>query len=540
MIKTYIAYIVNNKLKKFISVLAAAIFLISSLASCAVMDGSTGTSKSSAKQEKANTVTDISNSKTPAEPVEIGIYINHTLYPQKEWKGPIPEEVTKRTGVKLKFTIASDDKQLLLLIASGDLPEMIFADYSYFKRLSDYRLCYSWNKLIELYAPDFSIDKKRSALYTVSDGNFYTILDQYGTEAEWNAEKYAMPTGGGLCFRRDLLWKLGNPGINSLGDLDRVLDMAKNQYQGLTPLIMNTNMKGAYIAQQYGLSMNKGFVEDSQGKILYYIKQQGMLDYYKTMNLFYRKGYIDPKNYVYKNEEESYEMAVSGKGFAFMDMNGSADKLNIKSKAEGTDYKFVQLVEPISDRAAYYNTSIGWSGVFITKNNKHPKEAINLMKFLSSKEGQRLSYWGEEGRHWTMNSNGYPEFSINTGDDKALVSEGMKWSGLFANNAITEGLFNYNPKLAQTAAAAAEIKKRTIYRPELGLLLPDVNTPENSIKSRVDEMIKNEEIKIYLAKSEEDCVKAYNNMLMTAEQLGLSKLENWADSEYSGVKALFK
>lgn len=514
-----------NKLKKVISALFVATLFISLLSSC---DGN---------DKKPDAIKPTSGK---ANPVEIEMFINHPSYPLKEWKGPIPEEITKRTGVKLNFTIASDDKQLLLLIASGDLPEMIFADYSYFKRLSDYRLCYSWNKLIELYSPDFAIDKKISDLYKVSDGNFYTILDQYGTEKDWNSAKYAMPVGGGLCFREDLMEKLGNPPVNSIDDLDMVLNKAREQYQGLTPLIMNINSKGAYIAMQYGLAMNKGFIENSYGKIIYYIKQPGMLDYYKTMNLFYRKGYIDPKNYVYKNEEEAYEMAVNGKCFAFMDVNGAADKLNIKSEAEGTDYKFVQLIKPISDKAANLNTSIGWSGVFISKNNKHPKEAINLMKFLSSEEGQRLSYWGEEGRYWKMNREGYPEFRVNTGDDTVLVREGMKWCGLFANSAITEGLFNYNPDLPQTAAAATEIKNLTKYRPELGLLLPEANTPENSIKSRVDEMIKNEEIKIYLARSEEDCIKAYNNMLMYAGQMGLSKLENWADSEYGQVKALFK
>lgn len=529
-----------QKINKEIFSLAVVFLLILSLASCGGTDQTIGSLKSPTNKEGTHQAIEQTKSPAPAGPVEIEMFINHTWYPLKEWKGPVPEEITRRTGVKLKLTIASDDKQFLLLIASGELPEMIFADNSYFKRLSDYRLCHSWNKLIDQYAPDFQIDKKKSDLYTVSDGNFYTVLDQFGTEDDWNSAKYAMPTGGGICFRKDLLEKLGNPPVNSIDDLDKVLNMAKNQYQGLTPLTMNTNWKGNYVALQYGLAMNKGFAEDSQGKVVYYIRQQGMLDYYKTMNRFYRKGYIDPKNYVYKNEDESYEMAVDGKCFAFMDLNGAAEKLDIKSEAEGTDYKFVQLISPISDRAEYYNTSIGWSGVFITKNNKHPRESINLMKFLSSEEGQRLSYWGKEGQHWTMNPEGYPEFKINTGDDTALVKEGMKWSGLFANNAITEGLFNYNPNLKQTAAASAEIKKRTIYRPELGLLLPEVNTPENSIKSRVDEMIKNEEIKIYLAKSDEDCIKAYNSMLMTAEVLGLSRLEGWADSEYDKVKALFK
>ncbi len=491
-------------------------------------------------QRSPSTTAEGGSTARPIAPVEIEMYINHPWYPLREWKGAIPEEITKRTGVGLKLKIASDDKQLLMLIASGELPEMIFADYSYFKRLSDYRLSYSWNKLIEQYVPDFEIDDRTASVYRVSDGNFYTVLNEFGTSEDWKSEEYAMPIGGGLSLRKDLYEKLGSPSINSLEELEKVLDMAKEQYQGLAPLVMNPSWKGTFISYQYGLAMNKGFVENDNGKAIYYIKQEGVLDYYKTMNRFYRKGYLDPQNYVFKSEEQSYQIAIDGKCFAYMDMNSTADDLNAKSAAAGTDYEFIQLINPLRESAAYYNTGIGWSGVFITRNNKHPKESINLMKFLSSEEGQRLSYWGIEGRHWTMNPAGYPEFRINTADEAALVKEGVKWSGLFATNAITEGLFNYNPNLRQTSEAAKEIKKRTIYRPELGMLLPDVNTPENSIKSSIDEMIKNEEIKIYLAKSEEECIKAYNNMLSAAEKLGMSDLEVWANSEYTRAKELFK
>ncbi len=488
--------------------------------------------------ENLSSATNGEGNTQPAGPVEIEMFINHPWYPLKNWEGSIPEEITKRTGVRLNLTIASDDKQLLMLIASGELPEMIFTDSSYFKRLSDYKLSYSWNKLIEQYAPDFKIDSKKAAIFRVSDGNFYTILSEFGTREDWNSEKYAMPIGGGLCFRKDLFEKLGSPKINSLEDLEQVLEMAKNQYQGVAPLIMNPSWKGTFISYQYGLAMNKGFVEDDKGRAIYYIKQEGVLDYYKTMNRFYRKGYLDPQNYVYKNEEQSYKIAIDGKCFAYMDMNSTADDLNAKSAAAGTDYQFVQLVNPLREKAAYYNTGIGWSGVFITRNNKHPNESINLMKFLSSEEGRRLSYWGIEGRHWTMNPAGYPDFKINTADEAALVKEGIKWSGLFATDAITEGLFNYNPRLKQTSDAAKEIKKRTIYLPALGMLLPETNTSENSIKSRIDDMIKNEEIKIYLAKTEQECIMAYKNMLTSAEKLGMSDLEVWANSEYSRAKEL--
>lgn len=117
--------------------------------------------------------------------------------------------------------------------------------------------------------------------------------------------------------------------------------MAKEQFSGIVPLIMNASTEGNYIAFQYGLVTTPGFIINAQGKIVYYIKQQGRLDYYKTMNNYYRKGYIIPENYVYKNEDESYQIAIKGKCFAYMKMNSTADELNVKTVAAGTNYKFI-------------------------------------------------------------------------------------------------------------------------------------------------------------------------------------------------------
>ncbi|WP_246239216.1 hypothetical protein [Paenibacillus anseongensis] len=41
-------------------------------------------------------------------------------------------------------------------------------------------------------------------------------------------------------------------------------------------------------------------------------------------------------------------------------------------------------------------------------------------------------------------------------------------------------------------------------------------------------MVKNEKVKIYLAKSEEQALANYNNMIINAENMGLQKLVDWA------------
>ena len=60
------------------------------------------------------------------------------------------------------------------------------------------------------------------------------------------------------------------------------------------------------------------------------------------------------------------------------------------------------------------------------------------------------------------------------------------------------------------------------------------------IRTKLVEMIKTEEIKIYMADSDEAAVQAYHDMMDKAEQIGLSKYEAWANEKYNSVKNIFE
>lgn len=92
----------------------------------------------------------------------------------------------------------------------------------------------------------------------------------------------------------------------------------------------------------------------------------------------------------------------------------------------------------------------------------------------------------------------------------------------------------------QKTQALMELKAVRIYKPELGLIQTQPDSQEKTIKTKIDEMVKNEKVKIYLAESEEAAVAAYENMLKNAENIGLQKLTDWANATYQKKKELFK
>ncbi|WP_019637295.1 extracellular solute-binding protein [Paenibacillus fonticola] len=470
---------------------------------------------------------------------ELSLFIDAPWYPVKEWKGPVAEKITEKTGVKLKVTIATDDKQLPLMISSGDLPDLVFT-YANIDRMSDSRLSYPWNELIEEYAPDFKIDKTRIAIHTMDDGNFYTVRNSFATHEEMSQNKYAIGSDGnpGIAVREDILEELGNPPINSVEDFAKVLGMVKEKYPDMIPLTMDKDWIEQYFLQQLGVEALLDGWYERDGKVDYAIKQPEMLEFFKFMNSLYRNGYILAENFAYTNDQIDDQYATSGKAFAHSHTVSTADTDNIKIKNNGESFTFKMLPSGLSDEAKVVSTGLGFAGTFITKKNKDPEASIKFIEYLASDEGRKLTMFGVEGEHWTWNEEGYPDLKYDPSDADFINSNGIKWWYLY-NDGVMEGMQGYVPGTQKTQALM-ERKEITVYKPEIGLIQTQPDSQEKTIKTKIDEMIKNEKVKIYLAKSEEEAVANYENMVKTAEKMELQKLVDWANATYQKKKGLFE
>jgi len=517
--------------KKSVSLLLLFALLLSMLAACG---GGAEADGSASETEAEGQATEQTGEAGSAEPIELDMFVNHPWWPLKEWSGSIPDEITKRTGVKLNITVAADEKQLPLMIASGDLPDLIFTA-SDIERLSNPDLTYAWNDLIEQHAPSFEPAKNLVGVNTAPDGKFYTLRNNFSTEDEWNANKNALPNGAGIAVREDLLAELGNPKLETIQDFENVLAQVKSKYPDMIPMVSNKYWLGGYFKVQFGVT---GGWYDDNGKLIHYLRQPETLEYYKFMNRLYRNGYMIADNWTFKDDTTDREFSLSGKAFANEHVVRLADELNAAAESQGLDYTF-KMITPLGENPRVYNTGIGWSGVFITKKNKNPEASIKFMEFMFSDEGQRLGMWGVEGKDWTLHTEGHPEFKYDRSDADLINKEGHSWWGLFSASAVTEGLGNYIPG-KQVTTAAQMLKEHTEYRPEIGLVVTEPDSEEKAIETKLEDMIKNEEVKIYLAQSEEEAVAAYNNMMAIAEKIGLSKLETWANEKYGTVKNYFE
>lgn len=136
--------------------------------------------------------------------------------------------------------------------------------------------------------------------------------------------------------------------------------------------------------------------------------------------------------------------------------------------------------------------------------------------------------------------NKYPVFCKEYTDNEWQEKNGLTEWGLLSGTWATERLANYNPDdeyVDELLMLSNQAKEKTVSCPAVGLVIPDADSDEQTIKSKLDTMVTNEEMKIFLAESEDACEKAYNDMLNLAREQGADNLNAWANEMYQAAKA---
>lgn len=478
------------------------------------------------------------------EPVKLSMFINMDWYWVDSFGGrPVDDEITRRTGVTLDIRKSSEqDQQLAILISSNDLPDMVYNGTRELDTLLA-KSSYSYNELISKYAPDFVIEPIVIANNTMEDGNFYTIKNNYSPPEEWredNPRFVASPGSPTLHVRQDILDELGNPEINNLADFEKVLGMVKERYPDMNPLALGPDDQYGerYFKMTFGIKSGDSKVYEDGGRIYFQARDPKYLETYRYLNSLYRKGYINAESLIYKYED--FQQAVnSGKTFSAarsVDLSAEANKA---FEGAGLNYKMVILDKMLSEEAGIVDDRVGWAGIYITKNCKHPDRAIKFVQFMRSDEGQKLSVWGIEGEHYTLTDDGYPELTPKMKELAADYTDmvrkvgNMAWA--FAVTSKPEGVWNYT-ETERTAWLRLSKERIKEFKPVYNFVIPTDNIEETEIYLKIVDYEKTQTVKLISAETEEQFMKAYEDMINRFEAMGLNKLEDWMTNKYNAIK----
>ncbi|MGA2977228.1 MAG: hypothetical protein ABSF77_18125 [Spirochaetia bacterium] len=475
------------------------------------------------------------------------VFINHTWYPTKTFTGIIPDEITRLTGVKLDPTIAVDDQQLGVMIASGSLPDLVYTA-SLLDRLSNANVCLDYDGLISKYKVNWKIDPllRGNALSLSTDGKIYALLNHFSTTADWQKATFGVPMDPSLFLRKDLVDQLGNPKLTNLDDLTKVFGMVKTKWPDIVPFTFDYNWRFAALAAWNGLPWQwtaGQFVKQSDGSYKYYIGTQNYSKMLKLLNGWFRNGYMSADNFAATNTTATapYE---AGKAFSLTSctQNNNATEQAALTKVN-PNYISVESM-PLANYP-YVSSDIGWSGTFITKKASDPETAIKLVAWMFTPAAQMLTQNGREGIEYTLGANGVPTFSKAWMDSVANGTQNQVYDPwfYFGGSAIAEAFGrcashqNYDKYDAAPYKAITKLHEND---PWITAALPVSGTDEKTILDTIVAMVPNFEAKVIMSASDADFQNNYNAYMAAAKSAGMQKLEAYMSKKIPEVQKRYQ
>jgi putative aldouronate transport system substrate-binding protein len=462
----------------------------------------------------------------------------------------VAEKMVELTGVRLKMTRAVDTTQLPIMIASGDLPDFVYTDYqSSIVGLSDPNVCWPMDELSKKYNVDIHVSDIDIANNTADDGHYYTIKNIFIPQERYSSGEVIAGPGvsSAASYRLDIYEAIGSPPLETLDDLEKALLAAKAKYPNIIPFLNDGGVLGymqRFFMRQMGIPFSM-FQYDKNGNVIYIVSNPDLLKYYQLMNRYYRQGLISLEAQTY-NYERFQDVRNSGNTFMTNRSSGEAGLSDAAMIKAGSNLRFKLLDHNLKNSEGkapvIFDTSIGWAGLFIPKNNKDPRRAIEYFAWHRLPESRKLTAWGIEGRHWEYNSEGK---TVTTGWVRdAVAAGGSKYdygigTWLFGDQGDENAWMDHGPMTQATIDSnklRAECGLAMQVHPELYFAEPK-DGDMRIIYTKLNDMYTTASNEIIFANSEAAMMTAYNKMLQQAKDLGLASLEKWSNDTVKARQA---
>ena len=538
-------------MKRTLSILVSLGIITGLLTSCSSETASTtsttatttnGDTSVTAQSDSDGATTSADSSETTAsgttELKTLSVFINMSWYPVDSFTGKIPDAIKQATGVDLDVTIATDSSQLGVMIASGELPDLVFTDTNV-NELSDASVCYSLDDLTKETGVDFSQSENYEERYKIAsslseDGQSYTLLNNYNSQDDWSDLQIGAPGQACIYYRKDLTDAAGITMPTSLDDFFDTLEQTKAAYPEMTPLGLGGVWKLQTISNWIGVPQQQ--YDSSTGTYMYDTSTEAYKDFLEYGNQLYLAGDITAEDYANENEADGHQRAYNdGCVFYAWYLSGS-NLTQLQSNAVSETAEWAVL-SPLG--AVPFGTSKGWAGAFVSKNCSDPAAAATLVAYLNTEEGARTAMWGVEGDDYTLDDNDVPQFSdeyLEARNDSDTWYSDYNTMFYFGSSAIEEIYMNYSgmddTSLDQFSSYAEGYKNY----PEIGIAQPSTTSDEGVIKTKLDDMKKNYEAKVIFTDSDDAFESAWNEYMSALEQTGVQTYNDYMTKRIAEVK----
>lgn len=375
--------------------------------------GQTVTDESAGLSETASASSEVSGAaEVPAEdsvppmdtsPLTLTLFINDTES-GVAFDSEAAEEIRLRTGITLEITVAENENSLDGLIASGNIPDLLYAGEDTDRHIES-GLLIPLDDLTEKYGGNFSamygnkLDRLRAA-----DGKLYTFGTGGSSPARFTAD-------GTFQVRYSVLEELGYPEIKTIEQLGDCLRSYKELHPRSTGLLLGgapiqqwTDTVSARVNYVLGCPDDGEFlVDESTGEAVYKWTDPRVKEYVRWLNGLWNDGVLDDMSFSLRHDAY-IDRLVNGSPAAAADRHEdyAAAEDALVSAGNG-DRAYCPVPAAFDENTAVmFLADYGYvpaAGIGITASCAEPERAFRFLDWWCGDEAQLLVNFGAGGEY---------------------------------------------------------------------------------------------------------------------------------------------
>ncbi|MDO4292889.1 MAG: extracellular solute-binding protein [Eubacteriales bacterium] len=471
---------------------------------------------------------------------------------------PLMDAITEKTGLALKLEQppTDADTKVGLMIASGDLPDMIsLTDADTIKQLIQSGKVWQIEEFLQTYDPeshlltDFPEDIKEAVVYKY--GGWYSLPSHL--ESEDMRQVYPLTQqayldnvtkghNSSIMFNKTIMDALGitQEDVQTEEGFYAACEKVKNSGytvdgQPVLPVVLHANLwinssLDGIIRETFGVAP-----VDEEGAYRHLEMAPGYKNALKFVNNLIQDGYLDV-NVLTLDEAALKTYVEGGRVFCWI---GNPAQSSKKEQIPFVSYGPI-LASNGAKPVAGINLSAGsgWIQTFISKDCENPEQIAKMLSFATSREGLTLNEYGVEGVDFNFDENGVAvrteEGQKRYEDDYAknitlwpFANTDYAWSTQAAPEEGTDAAaFN------QVSTAMGKYEDTYIYNSDLiSFTSGNVIEPSSDLGiklSQVDNYLESQKAKIVSASTDEAFETEYQNMIDTLNSYSIEEI----DAEY--------
>jgi putative aldouronate transport system substrate-binding protein len=283
--------------------------------------------------------------------------------------------------------------------------------------------------------------------------------------------------------------------------------------------------------------------ETPSGDWIDYRTNPKYLEMYQFINRLWREGLLSDDNFT-NWAGYSIEQGVC---FAYLGNLDSAtgamtNLYNLNNKAVYVPVGPIHALD--GSKPVYDQAGTGWTTTFITKKCKNPEQAVKLLSFLASDEGQMLTWYGVEGQTYKLVNNKVQYTNEYLQMKKEDPEMALKVYGINDFWPLKQPIFNDKhidkETLPQTDKNYENILNYfsmfSVSTPETMGVKPEPGSAQAGIQQKIDDYWGKQTRKMALASSSEEVKNIYDESIKHIYDLGYQKVYDASNAKFKVQK----